>query len=252
MRKKVAVITGGTSSIGEAICRAMYAFNKQIILIDIDKERGNDIASQVDGYFIHADLTNPNDCKLVIEQTIRKFKGIDILINNAEMHYKEEIENFPLDKWEQMVSLMLTAPFLLTKHALPNMKERGWGRIINIASVLGLIASPLNSAYTSAKHGLIGFTRSAALESGKYGITVNAICPAYVKTPSIEEKVLSLANNNGMSNKQVIEHMILGNTAINELIKPEEVADLTVFLSSEKARSITGSEFSIDLGLAST
>ena len=147
-----------------------------------------------------------------------------------------------------MIQVMLVAPFQLTKHAIPGMKESGWGRIINMSSIHGLVASPYKSAYNSAKHGLIGFTKTVALEVGEFGITANAICPGYTRTPLVQAQVADQAKNNDLSEDEVISKIMLEPAAIKRLIEPTEVADLAVFLASDSARSITGSAYSIDLG----
>ena len=147
-----------------------------------------------------------------------------------------------------MIQVMLVAPFQLTKLALPGMKESGWGRIINMSSIHGLVASPYKSAYNSAKHGLIGFTKTVALEVGEFGITANAICPGYTRTPLVQAQVADQAKNNDLSEDEVISKIMLEPAAIKRLVEPTEVADLTVFLASDSARSITGSAYSIDLG----
>jgi len=245
--KKVVVITGGSDMMGEALTRAMHAFNKQVVVVDHDKESGKKLASQLDGHFIHADLTKQRECKKVIEKTIDKFSRLDILINNVGVHYEKDIENHSIKRWNEMISLTLTAPFLLTKYAWPYMKKTGWGRIVNIVSIHGSIACSDVSPCVSAKNGLIGLTRTAAIEGGQYGITVNAICPAHVEIPSEKEKVKSLVGGNGHSQNHSTDSYTHSQYGKKQMVDPDEVADLAVYLSSEKARSITGAEFSIDL-----
>jgi len=183
-----------------------------------------------------------------VDETLARYGRIDILVNNAGFQHIDSIETFPEDIWDQMLAVMLTAPFLLTKYIWPTMKTQGWGRIVNIASIHGLVASPFKSAYVTTKHGLIGLTRETALEGGAHGITVNAICPAYVRTPLVEDQIADQARTHGLSPQEVIEQVMLAPAAIKRLITPEEVASLVVYLCSEPASAITGAAWAIDLG----
>ncbi|ETN89155.1 3-hydroxybutyrate dehydrogenase [Thermus sp. NMX2.A1] len=173
---------------------------------------------------------------------------MDILVNNAGFQHIDPVEEFPLETWQRMIQVMLTAPFQLIKALLPGMKAKGWGRILNIASIHGLVASPYKSAYISAKHGLLGLTKTVALEAGPYGITVNAIAPAYVRTPLVEKQIADQARTLSIPESEVVEKVFLAQAAIKRLIEPEEVAALALFLASEKASAITGAVFPIDLG----
>ena len=158
------------------------------------------------------------------------------------------LQVFYEDRWEQLIRIMLIAPFLLTKYALPSMYRRGWGRIVNIASIHGLVASPYKSAYISAKHGLIGLTKTVAVEAGDRGVTCNAICPSYVRTPLVEHQIDDLAATNNLSSEQVIGEIMLAPAAIKRLLEPSEVAAYATFLCSESAAGITGSAQTIDCG----
>ena len=173
---------------------------------------------------------------------------VHILINNAGFQHIDPIEVFPEDTWDKMLAVMLTAPFLLTKYVWGSMKTHGWGRIVNISSIHGRVASPFKSAYITAKHGLIGLTRTAALEGGEHGITVNAICPAYVRTPLVESQIADQARTRGISIEDVVEQVMLEPAAVKRLITPEEVAALVVYLCSDVAGAITGADWAIDLG----
>jgi 3-hydroxybutyrate dehydrogenase len=170
------------------------------------------------------------------------------LVNNAGYQHVAPIEEFPEDQWERMLALMLTAPFLLTRYCWPAMKKQRWGRIVNIASIHALVASPYKAAYISAKHGLVGLTRTAALEGGELGITVNAICPAYVRTPLVDNQIADQARANRMSPEEVIEKVMLAPAAVKRLIEPAEVADYVAYLCSESAGVITGAALAMDLG----
>jgi 3-hydroxybutyrate dehydrogenase len=173
---------------------------------------------------------------------------VDILVNNAGFQHISPIEEFPIEQWNKLLGVMLTAPFLLMRYSWPMMKQKGWGRVINIASVHAMVASPFKAGYISAKHGVIGLTKTAALEGGEFGITVNAICPAYVRTPLVENQIADQARTRGIKEEEVVTDVMLKNAAIKKLIEPEEVANLVAFLASDQASSITGSSLTIDSG----
>ena len=173
---------------------------------------------------------------------------VDILVNNAGMQYVESVENYPDEMWVKLIQIMLIAPFKLTKRVVPYMRSAKWGRIINISSIQGLIGSPYKSAYVSAKHGIIGLTKSVAQEVGQDGITVNAICPAFVKTKLVEKQLPGLMENYNMTEKEVVENVMLKTAAIKRLIEPEEIANMAYFLASDEAKSMTGSAYNVDLG----
>jgi len=173
---------------------------------------------------------------------------VHVLVNNAGYQHVSPIEEFPEEQWERMLALMLTAPFLLTRYCWPAMKKQKWGRIVNIASIHALVASPYKAAYISAKHGLLGLTRTAALEGGEHGITVNAICPAYVRTPLVDSQIADQARANRLSPKDVVETIMLAPAAVKRLIEPAEVADFAAYLCTEPAGVITGAALTMDLG----
>ncbi|WDE03745.1 3-hydroxybutyrate dehydrogenase [Thalassomonas viridans] len=248
MDKRVAVVTGGASGIGFAAAKALSEANHTVVIADLSKEQGITAAEQLDCDFVQADLSSAKDNYRLIESTAESHGSVDVLVNNAGFQHVCQLASFPEDTWEKMLAVMLTSPFLLTKYAWPYMKKNGWGRVINIASVHGMIASPYKSAYISAKHGLLGLTRTAALEGGEFGITVNAICPAYVKTPLVDKQILAQALNNNMSPDDVISEVMLKNAAIKKLIEPEEVGAFVAYLASDIARSFTGASLALDLG----
>ncbi len=246
--KKCAVVTGAASGIGLAIAKRLSQDNLNIVIADIDKIQGVKVAEELKGLFVQSDLSEATDCQALIKETVEHFGGVDILINNAGFQQVSPIEHFPEKKWEQMIALMLSAPFRLTKYAWPHMKEKNWGRVVNIASVHGLVASPYKAAYISAKHGLLGLTKTAALEGGEFGITVNALCPGYVRTPLVENQIADQAKSYGINEDEVVEEIMLKASAIKKMIEPSEIAELVSFLCTDNAKSITGATWTIDGG----
>ena len=248
MDRSVAIVTGAASGIGRSIAQALAQRGDRVVVADIDKAGGEAAADALDARFVQADLSQREDCLRLIAETLDWHGRVDILVNNAGFQHVESIETFPPEIWDKMIAVMLTAPFLLTQHVWQAMKANGWGRIINISSIHGRVASPFKSAYVTAKHGLIGFTRSAALEGGAHGITVNAICPGYVRTPLVEEQIADQARTHQLTRDEVLEQVMLAPAAIKRLIRPEEIASLVVYLCSEEAGVITGADWAIDLG----
>lgn len=248
MDQSVAVVTGAASGIGRAVAQALAQRGDRVVVIDIDEAGGQAAADAIDAQFVKADLSQREDCQRLIAETLELYGRVDILVNNAGFQHVESIETFPPEVWDKMIAVMLTAPFLLTQYVWQTMKANGWGRIINISSIHGRVASPFKSAYVTAKHGLIGFTRCAALEGGAYGITVNAICPGYVKTPLVEEQIANQAQIHQLTRDEVVKQVMLAPAAIKRLIRPEEIASLVVYLCSEEAGVITGADWAIDLG----
>ena len=246
--KKCAVVTGAASGIGLAIAKRLSQDNLNIVIADIDKIQGVKVAEELKGLFVQSDLSEATACQALIKETVEHFGGVDILINNAGFQQVSPIEHFPEKKWEQMIALMLSAPFRLTKYAWPHMKEKNWGRVVNIASVHGLVASPYKAAYISAKHGLLGLTKTAALEGGEFGITVNALCPGYVRTPLVENQIADQAKSYGINEDEVVEEIMLKASAIKKMIEPNEIAELVSFLCTDNAKSITGATWTIDGG----
>ena len=248
LQSKVAVVTGGASGIGRAIAERFAADGAQVVIGDVQAQAGSAVAQRLGGLFVEADLSRRADCQLLIDRAVEEFGTVHILVNNAGFQHIDPIEEFPEDTWDEMLAVMLTAPFLLTKYVWLKMKAQGWGRVINIDSIHGLVASPAKVAYITAKHGLIGLTRTAALEGGAYGITVNGICPAYVRTPLVENQIADQARTRGIPPEEVVEKVMLEPAAVKRLIEPEEVADLAAYLCSEAAGVITGAALTIDLG----
>ncbi|WP_020677201.1 3-hydroxybutyrate dehydrogenase [Geopsychrobacter electrodiphilus] len=246
--QQVALVTGAASGIGLAAAEALAASGRLVALADVNRETGEAAAKRLGGFFIQADLSTRAGCKALADSVLAKFGHCDILVNNAGIQHVAPIEEFPEDKWDFIISLMLTAPFLLTKYFWPGMKERSWGRIININSVHGLRASEFKAAYVSAKHGLTGLTKTAALEGGPQGITVNSICPAYVRTPLVDGQIDAQAKTHGIPREEVISNIMLKKAVVKRMIEPSEVGDLVIYLCSDSAVCITGTMLTIDCG----
>ena len=247
LKGKVALVTGGGNGIGKIIAHLLAEQGVRVLVNDI-RDVGREVAESVGGVFLKADLTSMEEAAALGERALEVEGRLDILVNNAGTQHIDPVEDFPDETWARLVQLLLVAPFQLTKRVVPGMKERRWGRIINMSSIHGLVASPYKSAYVSAKHGLIGLTKTVALEVGRHGITVNAICPGYTRTRLVEVQIEDQARTRGISVDEVVETVMLEPAAINRLVEPEEVAKLAMFLASEAARSITGSAYSIDAG----
>ncbi|GGN04480.1 3-hydroxybutyrate dehydrogenase [Thermus composti] len=244
MKGHVVLVTGAASGIGRAIARAFAREGAKVLVHDAQDARS--LAEELSGVFLQADLADPKAVEALGKEAAAM--GVDVLVNNAGFQHIAPVEDFPLEVWQKMLQVMLTAPFQLIQALLPGMKGRGFGRIVNIASIHGLVASPFKSAYIAAKHGLIGLTKTVALEAGPHGVTVNAIAPAYVRTPLVENQVQDQAKTLGIPKEEVVEKVFLAQAAIKRLVEPEEVAELCLFLASEKAGAITGAVFPIDLG----
>ena len=243
---KTALVTGAGSGIGKAIAERFAGDGARVLVNDVS-EAGRAVADAIGGDFLQADLADAESTVALAEAALAA-GGVDVLVNNAGLQHVAPVDAFPDEQWSRLLQVMLTAPFLLTKRLLPAMKERGWGRIVNMASIHGLVASPSKSAYIAAKHGLVGFTRAVALEAGPHGVTVNAICPSFVRTPLVENQLPDLAAIAGVAVEDVVEQVVLAQAAVKRLIEPDEVAQLALFLASDAAGAVTGSAYAIDLG----
>ncbi len=246
---RAALVTGAASGIGRAIAEDLAGHGACVLLADLNAEGGEAVASQLPrSIFQRADVTSNDDCHALIDRAEDEWGGVDILVNNAGVQHVAPIEEFPEDRWEALIRVLLIAPFVLTRAAIPHMYAKGWGRIINMSSIHGVVASPYKSAYVAAKHGLIGFTRTVALEAGEKGVTVNAICPGFVRTPLVEGQIDDLATANHISREDVVEQIMLFPAARKKLLEPSEIAALATFLCSDAAAGITGSAQLIDNG----
>ncbi len=245
--KPVALITGGSSGIGRA-CAEMLALENQVVIADLNQTQGQALASTLGGLYIQADLSEPEDYKNIIEETVKHFGGLDIIVNNAGFQHIDPVSDFPVEVWDKMLKVMLTAPFLLIKYAWPYLIKSGQGRIINIGSAHSLVASPYKVGYVTVKHGLLGLTKVVALEGAPYGLTCNTVCPAYVKTPLVEKQLSDQARTRGISEAEVEEKVFLEPAAIKKMLEPKDVANYVKFLASKEAWGITGTVQSMDLG----
>lgn len=245
-KDKVIIVTGGASGIGLAIAEHFAAGGAQVVLSDINADKGQQVASDLKAHFIPGDLSQRAACKTLVEATVKQFGTVHGLVNNAGFQHIDPIEDFPEDTWDTMISLMLTAPFLLTRYVWPYMQAQNWGRIINIGSVHSVRASPFKVGYISAKHGLLGLTRTAAREGGPHNITVNLICPAYVRTPLVENQIAAQARTRNLSESEVVEKVMLAPAAIKRLVEPSEVGALAGYLFQDEAGVMSGSPIMID------
>jgi 3-hydroxybutyrate dehydrogenase len=248
MSGRVTIVTGAASGIGKAIAETFAQNGDHVVLIDLPNSAGQEVATAMGGHFIAADLSQRSECRHLVDETISHYGKVDILVNNAGFQHIDAIEDFPEDTWDKLIAVMLTAPFLLTKYVFPTMKAQGWGRVVNVGSVHSLRASPFKVGYISAKHGLLGLTRTASVEGGPHGITVNTICPAYVRTPLVENQIADQARTRGISPEEVVEKVMLAPTSVKRLIEPAEIGSLVLYLCSEVAGGVNGSDWTIDLG----
>jgi 3-hydroxybutyrate dehydrogenase len=255
LRSKSAVVTGSTSGIGLGIARALAREGTNVLINgfgearEIDKERGG-IESEfgVKAIYSAADMSKPDEIARMIRQAEQAFGAVDILVNNAGIQHVAPIEEFPPEKWEQIIAINLSAPFHAIRAAVPGMKARRWGRIISTASAHSLVASPFKAAYVSAKHGIAGLTKTVALELATHGVTVNCISPGYVWTPLVEKQIPDTMKTRGLTREQVINDVLLAAQPTKEFVTIEQVAALAVFLCSDAASQITGANLSIDAG----
>jgi len=253
--RRTALVTGSTSGIGLGIAKALAASGANIVLNGIEPtEKVQHIIDQiseqhdVEVIYSNANLMQAEGVRQLMEQAQQRFKVVDILVNNAGIQFVSPVDEFPDEKWEAIISLNLSAAFYTCKAVVAAMKAQQWGRIVNIASAHGLVASPYKSAYVAAKHGLVGLTKSVALEVAEAGVTVNAICPGYVWTPLVENQIPETAKARGITEEEVKRDVLLAAQPNKKFTTIEEVAALTAYLVSDSAAPITGSALSIDGG----
>ena len=246
---KVALVTGSTSGIGLAIARTLAEEGAKLMINGFGDPA--DIARLTDELgAIHdgADMSDPAAIEQMMERCADGLGPVDVLVNNAGIQHVSPVEGFPPDKWDAILAINLSAVFHTTRHALPAMKAKGWGRIINTASAHSLVASPNKSAYVAAKHGVAGFTKTVALEAAKDGVTVNCISPGYVWTPLVENQIPDTMKARHMTREQVMNDVLLAAQPTKQFVTPEQVAALAVFLCRDEAASITGTNISMDGG----
>ncbi|MBC8023754.1 MAG: 3-hydroxybutyrate dehydrogenase [Burkholderiales bacterium] len=255
LKGKVAVITGSTSGIGQGIAEAFAREGASVMLNGFgDKGQIEALRAKVEkasgakAIYDAADMAKPDEISAMIRRAADELGGVDILVNNAGIQHVAPVDEFPPEKWDAIIAINLTSAFHTTRHALPHMKKAKWGRIINLASAHGLVASPFKTAYVAAKHGMVGLTKSVALEVAEHNIRCNSICPGFVHTPLVEKQIEDRARENNMSREQAIRDIILAPQPTKQFVKIEEVAALAVFLASPAADQINGAQFSIDGG----
>jgi 3-hydroxybutyrate dehydrogenase len=252
---KSAIITGSTSGIGLGIARGFAKAGMNVMLngfgdkAEIERHRaGLEQEFGVAAVYSGADMTRPAEIAAMVEEATQAFGQVDVLVNNAGIQHVEAIESFPPEKWDAIIAINLTSAFHGIRAVLGGMKERRWGRIINMASAHGLVASPHKSAYVAAKHGIVGLTKTVALEAAEFGVTVNAICPGFVLTPLVERQIPELAKSRGISEDEVVNKVMLAVQPTRQFVTIEQVGGLAVFLCTDAAASITGTSLPIDGG----
>ncbi|HBG5846154.1 TPA: 3-hydroxybutyrate dehydrogenase [Clostridioides difficile] len=253
VKDKVVFVTGAASGIGKQIAESFLKNGAKVMFSDINQEALNNTIAELqkEGYdcmSVKCDVTKEEEINHAIDKTVEKYGRLDILINNAGLQHVSMIEDFPTDKFEFMIKIMLTAPFIATKKAFPIMKKQGFGRIINMASINGVIGFAGKAAYNSAKHGLIGLTKVAALEAADSGITVNALCPGYVDTPLVRGQFNDLSKTRNIPLESVLEEVLYPLVPQKRLLDVQEIADYAMFLASDNAKGITGQACLLDGG----
>ena len=251
---KTVLITGSTSGIGLGIAREFAKTRQYSIVFNGLEANGPEIAEnirkefEIETIFHGANLLYPHEIYELAHTALQAFGKVDVLIHNAGIQYVSPIEEFPDEKWQSIININLSAAFYLTKALWPSMKKQKFGRIINIASAHGLVASEFKSAYVASKHGIIGFTKTIALEGAPFNITANAICPGYVKTPLVEKQIDDQAKTHGISKEEVVHKVMLSKQAIKEFIPIETLGQLSVFLASDHTKTLTGTAIPVDGG----
>jgi 3-hydroxybutyrate dehydrogenase len=239
---RAALVTGAASGIGRAVAERMSGAGMDVLAVDLNPDEDGP------GVPHRADLTDPEDNAAAVSAALERFGRLDVLVPNAGVQHVAPVEEFPVERWQQIVALLLTSPFLLAREAWPALRESPAGRVIVIASAHALVASPYKSAYVSAKHGVLGLVKTLALEGAADGITATAVCPGYVRTPLVERQIADQARAHGLDESEVLQEVILEPHAIKELIEPDEVAEVVAFLAGAGGRAFSGVPVTMDLG----
>ena len=252
---RTAIVTGSTSGIGLAIATALAGAGANVVLNGLGD--GDEIEETRTGLardtgvrvsYSGADMTRPHEIEAMVREAVRTFGSTDILVNNAGIQHVAPLEDFPADRWDAILAINLSSAFHATRAALPHMRANGWGRIVNVASAHGLVGSPFKSAYVAAKHGMVGLTKVTALETAEDGITCNAICPGYVRTPLVERQIDDQARTHGVTRDAVVRDVLLANQPNKRFVETTDLGALAVFLCSDSAAAVTGTALPIDGG----
>jgi 3-hydroxybutyrate dehydrogenase len=256
---KVALVTGSTSGIGAAMAAALARAGADVVLNGFGDAgaieaacRNLEAETGARARYHGADMTDPEAVAAMVDYAVAELGSADILVNNAGIQHVAPVDEFPIDKWDRIIAINLTSAFLTTRAVLPHMKARGWGRIVNIASAHGLVASPFKAAYVAAKHGVLGLTKTVALETAQAGITCNAICPGYVKTPLVEGQIADQARARGLSEEAVMRDVILAAQPTKRFVEYDQLNGLLLYLVSDLGASANGAAFTIDGGWTAT
>jgi len=241
-QRRAALVTGAASGIGRAVATRLTDDGVDVLAVDLEPDPAGP------GVPFKADLRSADANADAVSAALERFGRLDLVVPNAGVQHVAPIEEFPLERWETIVSLLLTSPFVLAKHAWPALRDSGSGRLIVIASVHGLVASPFKAAYVSAKHGVLGLVKTLALEGAEVGITAAAVCPGYVRTPLVEKQIADQARVHSLSEDEVLERVILAPHAVKRLIEPDEVAEVVAFLAGPAGRAFTGVPVTMDQG----
>jgi 3-hydroxybutyrate dehydrogenase len=242
MSSRAALVTGAASGIGRAVTQRLADGGYDVLAVDLTPDGDGP------GVPFEADLVDPEQNVAAVHAALDRFGRLDLVVPNAGVQHVSPIEEFPGERWDTILALLLTSPFVLAKHAWPALRESGAGRFVVIASAHALVASPFKAAYVSAKHGVLGLVKTLALEGAAHGITATAVCPGYVRTPLVEKQIGDQARVHGLSEEEVLEQVILAPHAVKELIEPSEVAEVVAFLASPAGRSFTGVPVTMDQG----
>jgi 3-hydroxybutyrate dehydrogenase len=255
LKAKTALVTGSTSGIGLGMARALAGAGANVVLngfgdaaqietmrARMEEEFGVQIA------YDNADMTRPEQIERMIEATVKRFGGIDVLVNNAGIQHVAPVDRFPTERWDAVIAINLSSAFHTIRCALPSMQQRGWGRIVNIASTHGLVASVEKSAYVAAKHGIVGLTKVVALENARSAITCNAICPGWVLTPLVQKQIDARAQSAGISQEEAIVALLSEKQPSVDFVTPEQIGELLLFLCSDAAKQVRGAAWTIDGG----